>query len=78
MILEDLKDAADILHNILYQSLDVPGVSDITLLKAAIDFKIEESTDSSLRLVLHNFTQHEAPLQMLIQEITFIMEDLED
>lgn len=78
MILEDLKDAADIMHNILYQPLDAPGISDITLLKAATDFRIEASADSSLSIVLHNFTKHEAPLQMLIQEITFIMEDLED
>jgi hypothetical protein len=79
MLREDLKDAAYIMHNILHQTLDVPGSdSEITLFRAAADFKIEEGKDSDLSLVLHNFTQHQAPLEMLIREITFIMEDLED
>lgn len=78
MLLEDLKDAAYVMHNILHQPLNVPRTdSEITLLRASTDFKIEEGKDSDLSLVLHNFTQYKAPLEMLIQEITFIMEDLE-
>lgn len=79
MLREDLKDAAYIIHNILHQPLDVPDSdSEITLFKAAMNFKIEEGKDSDLSLVLHNFTQHQAPLEMLIREITFIMKDLEN
>ncbi|VHO04410.1 hypothetical protein [Candidatus Rhabdochlamydia sp. T3358] len=74
---EDLKDAAYIMHNILYQSLYSPNsASETTLLKAATDFKIEENSD--LSLVLHNFTKHPNRLEMLIQELTVIMEDLEN
>jgi cobalamin biosynthesis protein CobT len=76
--LEDLKDAADIMNNILYQSLDVQGAPDISLLKAASDFQKETSTASGLSLVLHNFTKYEAPLQRLIEEISLVMEDLEN
>ncbi|MGB7127845.1 MAG: hypothetical protein WBD50_01975 [Candidatus Rhabdochlamydia sp.] len=76
---EDLKDAAYIMHNILYQSLYSPNnASETTLLKAATDFKIEEGKDSDLSLILHNFTEHPNRLGMLIQELTVIMEDLED
>ncbi|HEV3269763.1 MAG TPA: hypothetical protein VGZ69_03845 [Candidatus Rhabdochlamydia sp.] len=76
MLLEDLKDAAYIIHNVLHQPLDVPDAdSEITLLRAAIDFKIEE--DSDLSLALHNFTKHPNRLKMLIQELTVIMEDLD-
>lgn len=74
---EDLKDAADIMHNILYQALYSPNTSETTLLKAATDFKIEEGKDSDLSLVLHNFTRHPNRLEMLIQELTVIMEDLD-
>lgn len=75
--LEDLKDAAYIMNNILYQPLDVQGISGISLLKAATDFNTETGIDSSLSLVLHNFTQYKAPLQRLIQEIALVIEDLE-
>ena len=74
---EDLKDAAYIMHNVLYQSLYSPNsASETTLLKAVTDFKIEE--DSDLSLVLHNFTKHPNRLEMLIRELTVIMEDIED
>ncbi|PWU15773.1 MAG: hypothetical protein C5B45_01810 [Chlamydiae bacterium] len=77
MLLEDLKDTAYIMHNILYQPLYNPNsASETTLLKAATDFKTEEGSD--LSLVLHNFTKHINRLEMLIQELTVIMEDLED
>ena len=74
---EDLKDAAYIIHNILQQSLYSPkNASETSLLKAATDFKIEENSD--LSLVLDNFTKHPNRLGMLTQELTVIMEDLED
>lgn len=79
MLREDLKDAAYMIHNILHQPLDVPDSdSEITLVRASMNFKIEEGKDSDLSLVLHNFIQHQAPLEMLIREITFILEDLEN
>ncbi|MCL6756474.1 MAG: hypothetical protein M3A24_04930 [Candidatus Rhabdochlamydia oedothoracis] len=74
---EDLKDAAYIMHNVLYQSLYSPNsASETSLLKVATNFKIEE--DSDLSLVLHNFTKHPNHLDMLIRELTVIMEDLEN
>ena len=73
---EDLKDTAYIMHNILYQSLYNPNTSETSLLKAATDVKIEE--DANLGLVLHNFTKYPNRLEMLIQELTLIMKDLED
>ncbi|MDR2539662.1 MAG: hypothetical protein LBC45_03535 [Chlamydiales bacterium] len=70
---EKLKDAAYIIHNILYQSFHI---SKTTPLKAATDFKIEE--DSNLSSALHNFIKHPNRLEMLIRELTVIMKGLED
>lgn len=77
---EDLKDAAYIImHNILYQSLYSPNNAfETTLLKAAIDFKREKREDSDLNSILHNFIKHRNRLEMLIQELTVIMENLEN
>lgn len=77
MLLEDLKDNAYIIQNILLQPLYSPNsASETSLLKAATDFKIEENSD--LSLVLHNFTKHPNRLRMLIQELNVIMGDLEN
>ncbi len=48
MLLEDLKDNAYIIQNILLQPLYSPNsTSETNLLKAATDFKIEENSDLS-------------------------------
>ena len=77
MLRENLKDAADILSNILNQPLEVPGAAaNISLLKAVLNFDAAQAEHSDLSKILRALTEHPTPAQTLIQELDLLSRDL--
>lgn len=77
MLKENLKDAGEIIENILTQPLSIPGEKkEIDLLEAAKIFKPEDAMDSDFRKILMNFLQFPEPAEALIKELELLQEDL--
>jgi hypothetical protein len=77
MLKENLKDSAEILHNILYQLLEIPGTSkNISLLQATQTHSFQQSDHSDLSKMIRAFSSHRERLEMLIQELHLIARDL--
>jgi hypothetical protein len=78
MLKENLKDAGEILQNILTQPLAISDApSDITLLKAAKDYHPGHGASSDLSKILRTFLEYPAPTERLITELEIILKDLE-
>jgi hypothetical protein len=77
MLRENLKDSAEILSNILNQSLEIPGIPEnITLLQALQNFASQQPENSDLSKMLRTFASNPEPTQALIQELQLIANDL--
>jgi hypothetical protein len=77
MLRETLKDSAEILSNILNQSLEIPGIeTNMTLLQALRSFSSQQPGDSDLSKMLRTFASNREPTEALIQELNLIARDL--
>jgi hypothetical protein len=77
MLKENLKDSAEILHNVLHQPLEISGTAEnISLLQAVQNYSSQQPNHSDLSKVLHTFSTHREPLEVLIQELHLIACDL--
>lgn len=77
MLKENLKDAGEIIQNILTQPLSIPGLADnITLLSAAQNFRTIDGANSELSKVLQTFLDYPEPTQVLIRELELIYQDI--
>lgn len=77
MIRENLKDAGEIIQNILTQPLAIPGVKgDLSLIQAAKDFDSSNPMGSDLHKILLSFLQFPEQTEMLLNELELLKEDL--
>jgi hypothetical protein len=77
MLRENLKDSAEILHNILHQSLEISGAPEnISLLQAVQTYPSQQQDHSDLSKILRTFSSNRDPLEILIQELHLIARDL--
>lgn len=78
MLRENLKDSVDILHNILNQPLEIPGIPEnISLLQAIQRFAEQQPDNSDLSKMLQTFANNPEPTRVLIQELELIAHDLQ-
>jgi len=74
---EALKDAGEIVQNILIQPLSIPGAKkDISFLEAAKAFETKNALTSDLRKILLSFLQFPEPTQRMIEELELLQDDL--
>lgn len=72
MLKENVKDAGEIIQNILSQPLDVPGGSpNISLLAAALK---EDKAD--LKLIMESFARYPEATRALVTELELLAKDL--
>ena len=77
MLRESLKDASQIIQNILTQSLDVKNSSEnISLLEAARSYISTKGQSEDLSLVLQALLRYRDPTQTLLNELTIISNEL--
>jgi hypothetical protein len=77
MLQENLKDSAEILQNILHQSLEISGAPEnISLVQAVVTYSSQQSDHSDLSKMLRTFSANPKSLEMLIQELHLIVKDL--
>jgi hypothetical protein len=77
MLLENLKDSAEILSNILNQPLDISGIAEnISLIQAIDNFPSQQAEHSELSKMLKTFAANQEPTFALIQELQLIAKDL--
>lgn len=77
MIRENLKDAGEIIQNILTQPLSIPGTKgDLSLIQAAKEFDPSNPMGSDLHKILLNFLQFPEQTEMLLQELKILKEEL--
>lgn len=77
MLRENLRDAGQIIQNILTQPVMVPEISDeTTLLAAAQNYHEGEGTNSPLSKVMLSFLRYPEPTQILIQELEILHKEL--
>ena len=77
MLRENLKDSAEILHNILHQPLEIPEAeTNISLLQAVQNYSSQQPNHSDLSKMLRTFSSNREPLEILIQELQLIARDL--
>lgn len=76
MIREDLKDAGEIIQNVLTQPLLIPGVKgNLSLLQAAKDYDPRNPLGSDLRKILLSFLQFPQQTETLIRELEILREE---
>lgn len=76
MLRENLKDAGEIIQNILTQPLAVSDDEMISLLNAAQNYTQKDARTSELRQLILNFLQFKEPTDMLLRELELILEDI--
>ena len=77
MLHENLKDAGEIIENILTQPLHIPGAkAGVSLLEAARNFRPSEATNSGLRKILLNFLEFPEPTEIMLRELEILAEEL--
>jgi len=77
MLKENLKDSAEILQNVLHQSLKVSGAPEnISLIQAVMTYSSQQANHSDLSKMLSTFSANPKSLEMLIQELHLIIKDL--
>ncbi len=77
MLKENLKDAGEIIQNILNQSLAITGASDnISLQHAAKKFDPNQAKNSDLRKILLTLMQYPEHTEILLRELDLILQDL--
>jgi hypothetical protein len=77
MLQENLKDAAQILQNILSQPLSISDTAEnVSLLSAAQSFKTQDPLSSDLHNILATFHEYPGPTKTLITELQIMIHDL--
>lgn len=77
MIREDLKDAGEIIQNVLTQPLSIPEIrSDLSLLQAAKNYDPRNPLGSDLRKILLSFLQFPEQTDTLLRELQILSEEL--
>jgi hypothetical protein len=77
MLKENLKDAAQILQNILTQSVVTEEAEETSLLKAAQNFASQDPENSDLSKILKNMTKFKDPTETLIRELDLLLDDIQ-
>ncbi len=76
MIREDLKDAGEIIQNVLTQPLSIPGIKgNLSLLQAAKNYDPRNPLGSDLRKILLSFLQFPEQTETLIRELEILREE---
>lgn len=77
MLKDNLKDSAEILHNILHQPLKISGIEEeVSLIQAIEKFASQQPDNSDLSKMLRSFASNPEPTQTLIRELELIARDL--
>jgi hypothetical protein len=77
MLKENLKDAGEIIQNILNQHLAISNAKeDISLFLAAKQFDPQHPQNSDLRKILLTFLRYPEHTEILVQELELILKDL--
>ena len=76
MLRENLRDAGEIVENILSQPLSVTGLSkNISLLEASKIY-LDNPASPELKKVVETFLQYPDALQVMLQELKLLAQDL--
>lgn len=77
MLRENLKDAGQIIQNILTQTLSIPGASkEISILTAAKKFNPKDPATSDLKKVVDALHLYSSATDALLKELELICADL--
>ncbi len=77
MLKENLKDAGQILQNILNQPLSIPGMTEtVTLLSAAQDYQPNQGEDSVLSKAMLSILLYPEPSQILLRELDILYSEI--
>ena len=77
MLRENVKDAGEIIQNILTQPLSIPGAKeDSNLIEAAKQFDSQQAMTSDLRKIILSFLQFPEPTETMLRELEILQEDL--
>lgn len=77
MLQENLKDAAQIVKNILIQPLSIPTLNkEISMLSAAKSFNPNDPATSDLKKMVDAFKKYSEATEALLKELELICEDL--
>ncbi len=77
MLQENLKDAAEIVENILTQPLEIPGAKqNVSLYDAARNYDPHNAAASDLRKIILSFLQYPEPTETLLRELDMLVDDL--
>ncbi|MBS0615020.1 MAG: hypothetical protein JSR58_00525 [Verrucomicrobia bacterium] len=77
MLRENLRDASQIIQNILTQPLSIPGINrDISLLEAAQSFNAKDPSTSHLKRVIETFHEYREATETMLRELELLADDL--
>ena len=79
MLRENLKDAGQIIQNILSQPLSIPGtLRGVSMLTAAKRFNPNDPSTSDLRKIVEALRLYSSATDALLKELELLCEDLKD
>ena len=77
MLRENLKDAGQIIQNILTQPLSIPGASkDVSILTAAKRFNANDPATSDLKKVIDALRLYSSATDALLKELELLCDEL--
>ena len=76
MLSENLRDAGEIVENILSQPLSIPGLEKPLSLLQASQVYLQDPASPELKKILETFLQHPAALEVMLQEFKLLAQDL--
>lgn len=77
MLRENLKDAGQIIQNILTQPLSIPGASkDVSMLSAAKKFNPNDPATSDLKKVVDALRLYSSATDVLLKEVELLSDEL--
>lgn len=76
MLNENLKDAGEIVENILSQPLSVAGLSQPCSLIEASQKYLQDPSSPELKKMMGTFLQHPQALEVMLQEFKLLAQDL--
>lgn len=77
MLKENLKDAGEIIQNILTQPLSIAGTAeDISLLKAAMNYQEGQGEASDLAKIVKSFLAYREPTETMLRELEIILKEI--
>ncbi len=77
MLKENLKDAGEIIQNILTQPLSIPDMEEtVTLLSAAQSYQINEGENSALSKAMLSLLLYPEPTQIMLRELDILYKEI--